>query len=342
MQGLHKMPPILGITMGDPAGVGPEIVLKALNRREVYTRSRPLVIGDAETLMRARDYSRLSIKINRLSHPKQARFQYGIVDVLDLANVGGEGVPPGRLSAKAGRAAMEYIYKAVDLALAGELHAVVTCPINKEAINLAGYRYSGHSEIFAERTKTKDYALMLVAGKVRALHLSTHTPLRKACELVTKERVLKAIRLAAGILAEMGMPLPRIAVAGLNPHAGEGGLFGEEEQREIIPAMEAAKEEGYLVSGPFPPDTVFLRAAREDFDCVIAMYHDQGHIPLKLLGFEKGVSITVGLPIVRTSVDHGTAFDIAGKGIADPGSLLEAIKLAAQMARLRSELISRP
>lgn len=321
--------------MGDPAGIGPEIVLKALGRREIYRRACPLIIGDTETLMRAWDYSRLSIKMRRLSHFQEARFEYGAVDVLDLANVGGGGVLPGKPSAKAGRAAVEYLLNAIELAMKGNIHAIVTCPISKEAMNLAGYHYSGQSEILAEKSKTRDYAMMLVAGKVRALHVSTHSPLRKACELVSKERVLKAIRLASSALAEMGMPLPRIAVAGLNPHAGEGGLFGREEQEEIIPAIEAAKSEGHLVSGPYPPDTVFLRALRGESDCVIVMYHDQGHIPLKLLGFEKGVNITVGLPIIRTSVSHGTAFDIAGKGIADPGSLLEAIKLAAQMARYR-------
>ena len=327
--------PRIGITMGDPAGIGPEIILQALSRESVARQAIVLVIGDSAILGRAKGYVGAALRIRRIDSPAQGMGRFGEVEVLDLRNVDPETCVPGVLSADAGRAAVEYVSTAIDLALADELDAVVTAPINKEAVHRAGYLYAGHTEIFAERTETRNYALMLVAGRFRVLHVSTHVSLREACELVKEERVLHVIRLAHAVGAVWRLETPRIAVAGLNPHAGEQGLFGREEGDEIAPAVAAARTEGIDARGPLPPDTLFHRASRGEFDFVVAMYHDQGHIPVKLASFDRGVNVTVGLPIIRTSVDHGTAFDIAGKGTASPHSLLEALKLAIRMARHR-------
>lgn len=327
--------PCIGITMGDPAGIGPEIIVKALSRESISRQAIVLVIGDSAILGRAKGYVGAALRIRRIDSPAQGMGRFGEVEVVDLRNVDPETCVPGVLSADAGRAAVEYVSKAIDLALAGELDAVVTAPINKEAVHLAGYPYAGHTEIFAERTETRNYALMLVAGRFRVLHVSTHVSLREACERVKEERVLQVIRLAHEVGAVWRLQTPRIAVAGLNPHAGEQGLFGREERDEIAPAVAAARTEGIDARGPLPPDTLFHRASRGEFDFVVAMYHDQGHIPVKLASFDRGVNVTVGLPIIRTSVDHGTAFDIAGKGTASPHSLLEALRLAIRIARHR-------
>lgn len=335
MVGKKRARPYIGITMGDPAGIGPEIILKALSRESIYRQTVPIVLGDGTILSRAKGYVGAAVDIRRVDSPAQAIGRFGVVEVLDLRNVDPEMCIPGVLSAEAGRAAIAYVSKAIDLALAGELDAVVTAPINKEAMHRAGYPYAGHTEIFAERTETRNYALMLVAGRFRVLHVSTHVSLREACERVKKKRVLQVIRLAHAVGAVWRLETPRVAVAGLNPHAGEQGLFGQEERDEIAPAVAAARTEGIDARGPLPPDTLFHRASRGEFDFVVAMYHDQGHIPVKLSSFDRGVNVTVGLPIIRTSVDHGTAFDIAGKGTASPRSLLEAIRLAIRMARHR-------
>jgi 4-hydroxythreonine-4-phosphate dehydrogenase len=325
----------IGITMGDPAGIGPEVVLKALAQPAVHRQAVPIVIGDGAALERAKGYVGTAAHIRRIGSPGEAVARVGEVAVLDLKNVDLEKCPTGVLSAAAGRAAVEYVFKAIDLAQAGALDAVVTAPLNKEAMRLAGYPFAGHTEIFAERTDSRHCALMLVAGRLRVIHVSTHLPLREALDRVTKDRVLTVIRLAHGAGGAWDLPRPRIAVAGLNPHAGEHGLFGREEQAEIIPAVTAARAEGIDAEGPFPPDTLFHRAVRGEFDFVVAMYHDQGHIPVKMRSFGRAVNVTVGLPIVRTSVDHGTAFDIAGKGTASPRSLVEALRLAIRMARHR-------
>jgi len=325
--------PRIGITMGDPAGIGPEIIVKVLAQETIYRQAIPLVIGDWAILDRARTYVGAKVRIRRIESPGGASGRPGAVEILDLKNVNAEQCPPGVLRAEAGRAAVEYVWKAIDLANAGELDAVVTAPLNKEAMHLAGYQFAGHTEIFAERTGTRKYALMLVAGRLRVLHVSTHVSLREACDRVTQERVLQVIRLAHDVGGAWALRKSKIGVAGLNPHAGEQGLFGREEREEIGPAVETARTEGIDVLGPFPPDTLFYRASRGEFDFVVAMYHDQGHIPVKLRGFDRGVNVTVGLPIIRTSVDHGTAFDIAGKGTASHRSLLEAIRLAIRMAR---------
>ena len=329
--------PVLGLTIGDPAGIGPEIVAKAATQQEVRAACRPLVIGEVGVLRRATRLCRLDLSVRAVASPAEATGHPGILEVLDLKNIDAASCPPGVLSPQCGRAAVEYLYRAIDLAMTNELHGVVTAPLNKEAMVQAGFKYDGHTELFAERTGAKDYAMMLVVGRMRVVHVSTHTSLRTACDKVKKGRVLAVIRLAHRALHDLGSRKKRIAVAGLNPHAGEGGLFGREETEEIAPAVEAAKAEGVKASGPHSPDTLFHRLRLGEFDAVVAMYHDQGHIPLKLIGFDRGVNVTVGLPIIRTSVDHGTAFDIAGTGTANPRSMVEAILLAAKFAQGRNK-----
>jgi len=327
--------PIVGITMGDPAGVGPEVTAKALSNKEIYDICKPIVIGDAGVMTRALDIVKVKLKVNPVQKVAKAKFTYGTIDVLDLKNVDLSKLQIGMVQAMAGKASLEYIHKAVDLALEGEIHAIATVSINKEAIHLAGSKHPGHTEILAELTATKDFTMMLAAENLRVFHVTIHEPLRRAVDLIKKDSVLETIKLAQGALQSMGIEKPKIAVAGLNPHASDGGIFGHEEAQEIAPAVQAAKAMGINAVGPIPPDTVFLRAYQGEFDGVVAMYHDQGHIPLKLVGFKSGINVTIGLPIIRTSVDHGTAFDIAGKGIADPTSLMESIKMAATMARVK-------
>ncbi|HEY64341.1 MAG TPA: 4-hydroxythreonine-4-phosphate dehydrogenase PdxA [Caldilineae bacterium] len=328
----HDDRPLLAITMGDPAGIGPEIVLKALGHEEVYHQCRPLVIGDRRILQRAEAW----VGIERLTYepienPAEGAYTSGIVTLMDLGNADPEAIPPGEITAAAGRAAVEYVTKACDLAMAGEVDAIVTAPLNKEAMNLAGFPYAGHTELLAERTRAGKVSMLLVGPTLRVIHVTTHVSLGEAIRRVTRDRVREVIGLAHQACKALGIPRPRIAVAGLNPHAGEGGLFGDEERREIAPAIETARSNGWDVTGPLPPDTVFLRAVKGEFDIVVAMYHDQGHIPMKLLAFDSGVNVTIGLPIIRTSVDHGTAFDIAGSGQARETSLLAAIEVAVQM-----------
>jgi len=329
--------PLIGITLGDPCGIGPEVIVKALAQQRPYALCRPFVIGSASILERAMQFCRFSLPLRLIASPREVEGRLGTVEVLDLKNADPEACRPGFPSADGGRAAVESILKAIEYAMAGELHAMVTAPISKEAIQQAGFSYEGHTELLAERTGTKAYAMMLVSGRLRALHVSGHCSVKEACERVKRERVLEVIRLGQQALQGLGIQEPKIAVAGLNPHAGEGGLFGKEELDEIAPAIEAAISEGINASGPYPSDTVFYRARQGEFDAVIAMYHDQGHIPLKVFGFHRGVNVTVGLPILRTSPDHGTAFDIAGKGVADPGSFLHAIALAAKLARSKAQ-----
>jgi 4-hydroxythreonine-4-phosphate dehydrogenase len=324
--------PVVGITMGDPAGIGPEICLRTVADPRVQRAAVPVIIGDGGALERARGVCRLRRRIRAVASPGEARGK-GAIEVLDLKNVDPAACPIGVVSAAAGRAAVEYVLKSVGLATSGEIAAAVTAPINKEAIRQAGFPFDGHTEIYAEKTGTTDYSMLLVVGRLRVLHVSTHVPLRDAATRVTRERVLAVIRLA-GVAADMlGIRTPRIGVAGLNPHAGEGGLFGREEIEQIAPAVAAARADGFDAYGPIPPDTVFHRARRGEFEFVIAMYHDQGHVPLKLVGFDRGVNVTVGLPIIRTSVDHGTAFDIAGTGKARHESLVAATLLAVRMVR---------
>jgi 4-hydroxythreonine-4-phosphate dehydrogenase len=327
--------PVLGLTIGDPAGVGPEIVAKAAAQEEVRAACRPMIIGEAGIMRRAVRLCRLDLTVRAVAAPSDLTGEAGFLEVLDLKNIEPASCPPGVLSPHCGRAAVEYLDRAIDLAMAGELQGLVTAPLNKEAMVQAGFAYEGHTEILADRTRTKEYAMMLVVGRMRVVHVSSHTSLRSACDRVRSARILTVIRLADRALKELRTRRRRIAVAGLNPHAGEGGLFGREEIDEIAPAVEAARREGIQVSGPYSPDTVFHRLRHGEFDAAVAMYHDQGHIPLKLIGFDRGVNVTLGLPIIRTSVDHGTAFDIAGTGTANPRSMVEAILLAATLARGR-------
>jgi 4-hydroxythreonine-4-phosphate dehydrogenase len=335
--------PIIGISMGDPAGIGPEIASKALAKSEMYAKCRPLVVGDATVMEQAVQIAKVNLKINSINKPIEAKFKFGIIDVVDLANVNIAELKYGKVSAMGGKAAFEAVKKLIELALTGDVDATVTGPINKEALNLAGYHYSGHTEIYAEFTKTKNYTMMLAEGKLRVVHVSTHVSLRQACDCVKKERVYTVIKLANSTMRNFGIEKPRIGVAGLNPHASDGGLFGCEEVDEIAPAILKARSEGIIVEGPVPPDTIFSKALGGQYDIVVAMYHDQGHIPLKIVGFTwndeakcwnsvSGVNITLGLPIIRTSVDHGTAFGKAGKGTATEESLINAMDYAIKFA----------
>ncbi|MBS7651039.1 4-hydroxythreonine-4-phosphate dehydrogenase PdxA, partial [Candidatus Bathyarchaeota archaeon] len=286
--------PVIGITMGDAAGIGPEIIDKALSKEEFYRIARPLVIGDAAVLADALKVAKVNVKIRPVNSSSSAKFEIGTIDVIDLKNINLSELKMGQVQAMAGKAAVEYVKKAVEMALKGEIDAIVTAPLNKEAMNLAGYDYAGHTEILADLTRTENYAMMLVAGKLRVVHVTTHMSMLQACASIKKERVLTTIRLTYEAVQRLGIPNPKIAVAGLNPHAGEGGLFGDEELKEISPAIEEARRMGIAAIGPMPPDTVFLRASRGEYDAVVAMYHDQGHIPVKMLGFESGVNVTVG------------------------------------------------
>ncbi len=322
--------------MGDPAGIGAEIILKALQQRDIYLICRPLVVGDRRILSRALSWLGSPVlEMESVGQPSEAHFQAGVISVLDIRNANPRDCPVGKLSAASGKAAVEYVFKACDLALAGEVDAVVTAPLNKEAMHLGGFNYPGHTELLAARTGAGKVSMLLIGPKLRVVHVSTHVSLEEAIRRVTPMRVEEVIDLAQRACLALGIPHPRIAVAGLNPHAGEAGLFGDQETTQIMPAVLAARARGLQVSDPQPPDTVFLRTVKGEFDIVVAMYHDQGHIPMKLLAFDEGVNVSFGLPIIRTSVDHGTAFDIAGKGIARPDSMLAAIKVAVQMAEHR-------
>lgn len=332
----HDPRPILAITIGDPAGIGPEVTLKALQHPHVAERCRPLVIGDRRILERAAGWLATQPAIRSIAEPAAAGYTHDTITLLDLGNADPALCPPGQIGAAAGRAAVEYVFRACDLAMAGQVDAVVTAPLNKAAMNLAGFAYAGHTELLTERTGAGRVSMLLVSAKLRVVHVSTHVSLEEAIRRVTPERVGAVIELAYESCRALGIAAPRIAIAGLNPHAGEGGLFGDQEQRAIQPAIDAARARGRDVSDPQPPDTVFLRAVRGAYDIVVAMYHDQGHIPMKLLAFDSGVNVSVGLPIIRTSVDHGTAFDIAGSGKASEESMLAAIDVAIQMVRARA------
>jgi len=324
--------PLLAITLGDPAGVGPEIIVKALRHDEVYSQCRPLVVGDRRILQRAAEWVGSGAPAFELvDRPAAGRYQPGTIPLLDLANADPAFVAPGQVNPIAGGAAVDYVFRACDLAMAGEVDAVVTAPLNKEAMHLAGHNYPGHTELLALRTGAERVSMLLVGPQLRVVHVSTHVSLYEAIRRITPARVLEVIRLAHESCVALGIPNPRIAVAGLNPHAGENGLFGDEEGRFMMPAILAAREDEMDVSDPIAPDTVFLRAVNGQYDIVVAMYHDQGHIPMKLLAFDSGVNVSIGLPIIRTSVDHGTAFDIAGTGKARETSLLAAIEVAVQM-----------
>lgn len=340
--------PILGITMGDPASIGPEITVKALSDPAIYEKCSPIIIGDAAVMEAAVGIVGKNVKINAVSDVKEAKFEFGTIDVYDMKLVDMDKLERGVVSAMAGNAAFQYVKKVIELAMNHEVDATVTNALNKEAMNLADHHYSGHTEIYAEYTGTKKYTMMLAHENLRVVHVSTHVSLREACDRVKKDRVLEVIRIADQACKELGIKEPKIGVAGLNPHSGENGMFGREEIEEITPAIEAAKGEGIIVDGPVPPDTVFSKARGGWYDIVVAMYHDQGHIPLKVVGFVynqaeqkwdavAGVNITLGLPIIRASVDHGTAFDQAGKGVANELSLINAMDYAIRMSEGRTK-----
>ncbi len=329
---------LLAVTMGDAAGSGPEIITKALAEPEIRKLCRPVVIGDAETMKEAFAFTRAPGEVKAIGKLAEARFQDGVVEVIDLHNIDLDKLTRGRVDPMAGKAAYEYIKLGTEMVLAGESDAIVTSAINKEALNKAGYHYDGHTQLLAEICGVSDVAMMLATGNLRVSHVSTHVSLKQAIERVRPPRILTVLRLTIEAVQQMGIAEPRIAVAGLNPHSGEGGLFGDEEIKFITPAIEQAKSQGMNVIGPLPPDSAFLRAHEGQFDAAIAMYHDQGHIAVKMLGITFGVNVTLGLPIIRTSVDHGTNFGKAGKGTADPTSLIEAIKLASVMVQNRKRL----
>jgi 4-hydroxythreonine-4-phosphate dehydrogenase len=320
---------VVAVTMGDPTGVGPEIVAKVFAEDGAH---RAVVVGDVAIMRRAVDLLGLDLRVNPVDRPADARFEPRTIDLVAATDLPPD-LPYGVVDARGGGAAYEYVRRAVDLALSGEVHAVATAPLNKEAMHLAGHRHPGHTEVLAELTGTTDYAMMLVTDELRVIHVSTHVSLEEAIRRVRHERELTVIRLADRSLKLLGVDHPRVAVAGLNPHAGEAGLFGTQDRDVIAPAVEAARGEGIDASGPWPPDTVFMQARQGRFDIVVVQYHDQGHIPIKLMGVDTGVNVTVGLPFFRTSVDHGTAFDIAGTGRADHASMRAAIDLAAALAR---------
>ncbi|CCX59859.1 4-hydroxythreonine-4-phosphate dehydrogenase [Blautia hydrogenotrophica CAG:147] len=339
--------PIVGITMGDPAGNGAEITVKALANPVVYENSRPIVIGDANCMEQAVKIvgQEGKIRIHAVKEVKDACFEYGVIDVYDMGLVDMEKHIFGKVSKMCGEAAFQYVVKVIDLAMKGEIDATVTNALNKEAINMAGHHYSGHTEIYADYTNTSKYTMMLAHDNLRVVHVSTHVSLRQACDLVKKDRVLEVIRIADNACRALGIENPKVGVAGLNPHCGENGMFGTEEIEEIQPAIDAAMAEGICIpeKKPTPPDTVFSKALGGWYDIVVAMYHDQGHIPLKVKGFVynrelkkwdavAGVNVTLGIPIIRVSVDHGTGFGHAGTGSADELSLANSIEYAIRLA----------
>lgn len=338
--------PLLAITAGDPAGIGPEILVKCLADASLYGKCRPLVIGPAVCMEDAIRIVGSSLRVRRVQGPEEAVFEPGTMDVMDIGGVDLTKLRYGTVQAMCGEAAFQAVVTAIDLAMHGRADATVTGPLNKEALNLAGHHYSGHTEIYADYTGTRNYTMMLTAGNLRVVHVSTHVSLLEACRRVKKDQVLEVIRLADQACRDLGIANPRVAVAGLNPHAGENGMFGCEEIEEITPAIQEAAAMGIQVDGPVPADSVFSKARGGWYDIVVAMYHDQGHIPLKVAGFVwdeaqgrwtdiSGVNITLGLPIIRSSVDHGTAFGKAGKGTANATSMGNAIEYAIELAKHR-------
>ncbi len=329
--------PLLAITMGDPCGVGPEVIAKALAGVQAYARCRPMVIGDPGVLEQAAGWAGADLRIRSVEHPGEARFERGTVNVLNPIDLNRGQIRTGEVSSEAGRAAAEWVIKAVDLAVADDIDGIVTAPLNKEAMNLAGYRYPGHTELLADKSGAERVRLMLASERLNVAHVTCHIGLDQVSSTLRTEDIFDTITLLREALEGMGRVDPTIAVTGLNPHAGENGLFGSEDSEIILPAVEQATSAGWRVEGPLPADTTFFKAYNGVYDGVVAMYHDQGHAPVKLVAFDTGVNVTLGLPIVRTSVDHGTAFDIAGKGIAKEGNLLCAIDVGARLARRRRE-----
>ena len=339
-----QIKPVLAITMGDPAGIGPEIAAKAFSNSSIYQQCKPLLIGNAEIIKKAVEIAKVDLKVRAISDVSEAQYQEGTIDVFDLELGNPQAIKFGEVSAIAGDIAFRSVRKAIELAMDGKVDGTVTGPIHKGAINAAGHHFSGHTEIYAHYTNTPKYAMLLADEQLKVIHVSTHVSLREACDRVKKDRVIEVIQLLNDGLQRIGIQNPKIGVAGLNPHSSDGGLFGYEEEKEIIPAIQEAVKSGLNVEGPVPPDALYALANGGKYDGCVAMYHDQGHIPFKVVGFiwdpktkamksVKGVNITLGLPIIRTSVDHGTAFEIAGKGIASSDALLFAIEYAVKLHR---------
>ena len=324
--------PLIAITMGDPCGIGPEVIVKALAEPAVHALCRPIVIGSLPALQAALDIVGSGLNPRPIELPEDAEFRPSLVNIIDPQNLDPAEITVGHISPPCGRAAMEWVTTAANLASKGSVKALATAPVNKEAAGLAGYRAIGHMELLQEITGVSSVATMLISGSLRVVHLTTHRSLRVACDYVTRERVLSMLQLTNDTFRRWGFDSPRIAAAALNPHASDGGLLGDEEAEAIAPAVRDAQEQGILARGPIPADVVFHQAIQGAYDVVLAMYHDQGHIPIKVHGFEQSVSVNLGLPFVRTSVDHGTAFDIAGKGVADHTSMVEAIRLASLLS----------
>lgn len=324
--------PVIALTMGDAAGIGPEIIAKSFAHAEVHDWCRPVVIGDAIRLQRARSITGVDVAIEPIADVRNAAFRPGLLEVIDLGLIP-ETLPFGELSAIAGDAAFRYIDCAVRLACSSGVDAICTAPLNKEALHAGGHLFPGHTEILAKLTDTPEVSMMLVGGGLRVIHVTTHMGIVDAIRRIEPGIVARTIRRGHETLVCEGIARPKIGVCGINPHAGEHGLFGYgEDERKVAPGVAQVVEEGLDVEGPLPADTLFSRAKRGDFDLVVAMYHDQGHGPVKVLGLDVGVNVTVGLPVVRTSVDHGTAFDIAGTGVADEHSLLAALQKGAELA----------
>ena len=330
--------PIIGITMGDPVGIGPEVALKALSHRSLYDICRPLVLGDIQVLTGINHWLRSGLAIRGVEDPRAGLYQWGSIDVTALSDLDYSHLQPGRPTRATGLAMVKYVKKGVQWAMEGLIHGLTTCPINKMAMQAAGFTFDGHTELLAEHTRTSDCIMMLAGSSLRVALVTIHIPLAQVSRNLSTDAVLKTIRITEEALrSSFGISKPRLAVAALNPHAGEDGLFGDEEIRIISPAVRHANEAGVDVSGPYPPDTLFYRALEGTWDAVICMYHDQGLIPFKMVHFHDGVNTTLGLPIVRTSVDHGTAYDIAGTGRAEPGSLVAAVRMAAHQAKQRAK-----
>ncbi|WP_299983475.1 4-hydroxythreonine-4-phosphate dehydrogenase PdxA [Desulfobacula sp.] len=333
MKHSHTLP-IIGITMGDPVGIGPEILVKALSDPKLYALCKPVIIGDSYIIKQALKFLNFNHHINIIDDPRQGNYLFNTLDLMDISNINMDCSDLSGPTIETGIAMQDYIIKGIDLALANRISGLVTCPITKTALKLANSQFHGHTELLAHRTKAKDYAMMLSGNKLKVVLVTIHIPLSQVSAHLTIEGIIKKIRLTHTSLKErFNIKTPKIAVAGLNPHSGEDSMFGREEEDIIAPAVRLAKEEGMKAFGPLPPDTIFYQAVNGWYDAVVCMYHDQGLIPFKLIHFKDGVNTTLGLPIIRTSVDHGTAYDIAWQGIADPSSLTEAIKMAAFQAK---------
>ncbi|MDE2969015.1 MAG: 4-hydroxythreonine-4-phosphate dehydrogenase PdxA [Chloroflexota bacterium] len=324
--------PVIAITMGDPCGIGAEVIAKALARPAVGEWCTPLVVGNAEIMRRAFELTGAGFEVRAVESADDIVAGDGAVAVLDIGNYDAAGMRPGEISATAGKAAMEWVVRAGELCLNGSVTAMATAPLHKEAASLAGYEDIGHMEVLQRLSESPKVLTMLVSKGLRVVHLTTHRSLKRACDYVTQENILGALRLTDSAFKTWGFPEPRIGVAALNPHASDGGLIGDEEATQISPAVEAALAEGIDAKGPVPADSVFLQGVRGDYDAVLAMYHDQGHIAVKMYGFEESITVNLGLPFIRTSVDHGTAFDIAWQNKADDTSMVESIKVAVDLA----------